>query len=335
MVTVAVDTEKYTAVNAKNAAATAADLGLTIDPEDEDFVQTGTTNKWTYEVSFKVGQDISSTHMNNIETLFSIADKKVTGAGNYITGEVYVGTKSTVDISDEISYKQFMSKYINNENDDADISKSDNGEWLKVVDNDNDGTADYVFLTEFAMAEITSITKKGVYTLTALAKDDAVTIEPEDDEIDSKDIVTEDELAVGDIVIYALIDGVYYVDIADVVTETIDKHGIDSKTETITCDGTVYGQSHIGYSKVMDSDITEALTQETYDLYLDHFGYVRLYEVSDYNRGFVLLTDGYYYTNYRTEEFQAAIYDRQRRGADRRGCGCRREESQHIGFQLH
>ena len=61
--------------------------------------------------------------------------------------------------------------------------------------------------------------------------------------IDSGDMVTADELAEGDVVIYTLIDGVYYVDLAETVTETIDARGINSKTETITCDGTDYVQS--------------------------------------------------------------------------------------------
>ena len=89
----------------------------------------------------------------------------------------------------------------------------------------------------------------------------------------------------------------------------VDKGGVDKRDETITCDGAVYGQSYIGYSDLMESDVTKAHTNETYDLYLDHFGYVRLYQESTYNNGFVLLTDGYYATDKRTDEFQATIFD--------------------------
>ena len=46
-------------------------------------------------------------------------------------------------------------------------------------------------------------------------------------------------------VIYTKIDGVYYVDLAEMVTETVDKGGVDKRDETITCDGAVYGQSYI------------------------------------------------------------------------------------------
>ena len=98
--------------------------------------------------------------------------------------------------------------------------------------------------------------------------------------------------------------------IAEMVTETVDKKGIDKHDETMTCDGTVYTQSHIGYTDDTNyyTDVTEAHTEVTYDLYLDHFGYVRLFIESDYNT-FMLLTDGYYKDNNRTETFQAYYWD--------------------------
>ena len=107
-----------------------------------------------------------------------------------------------------------------------------------------------------------------------------------------------------------MIDGVYYVDLAEMVTETIDRKGINSKTETITCDGTDYVQSHIGYTSetAYMYDVTDAHTEETYDLYLDHFGYVRLFIESEYNV-FMLLTDGWYEDDNRTETFQAYYWD--------------------------
>lgn len=54
--------------------------------------------------------------------------------------------------------------------------------------------------------------------------------------------------------------------------------------------------------------MTDAHTEYTYDLYLDHFGYVRLLIESDYSK-FLLLTDGYYYTNKRTDTFKALYWD--------------------------
>ena len=111
-------------------------------------------------------------------------------------------------------------------------------------------------------------------------------------------------------VIYTKIDGVYYVNLAEMVTETVDKKGINSKTETMTCDGTDYVQSHIGYTDDTNYlwDVTDALTEETYDLYLDHFGYVRLFIESEYNV-FMLLTDGWYEDDNRNETFKAYYWD--------------------------
>ena len=67
--------------------------------------------------------------------------------------------------------------------------------------------------------------------------------------------------------VYAVIDGVCYAEVADVVTETIDTKGIDFKAETITCDGTTYGQSAIA---IDENDFNAAF------LY-DHF----LFDVTD------------------------------------------------------
>ena len=267
---------------------------------------------YVYSVSFRPDANISSARMNNIEEIFAIADKETDTDGEYVTGEVYVGTRSTDDVSDEMSFRQFKSEYINDENKDADFDESDNGEWLKVIDNDGDGVADYIFLTEFAMSVIDRITRDDEYVLAGLDStkgDNNVSIVPEDYTIASGDVVTEDELAAGDVVIWTEIDGVYYVDIAEMVTETVDARGINSKTETMTCNGTDYVQSHIGYTgDPYYNDVTDAHTEWTYDLYLDHFGYVRLFIESDYNT-FMLLTDASYEDDRRVETFQAMFWD--------------------------
>ena len=64
-------------------------------------------------------------------------------------------------------------------------------------------------------------------------------------------------------VLYTYIDGVYYMSIAEMVTETVDARGINSKTETMTCNGTDYVQSHIGYTDESEYyyDVTDAHTR--------------------------------------------------------------------------
>lgn len=261
-----------------------------------------------YSKTIKAGGKLTATDLSLIKGIFTASDES--GKDEYI-GEVFVGTQSKNDISDEISYKQFVDKYIETSENAVKIDETDNGEWLKVIDNDGDGVADYVLLTEFAMSVIERISKDNEYTLADLEeKADAVTFDANTVEIDGDDIVTEDELAEDDVVIYTLIDGKYYMNIAEMVTETIDKKGINSKTETITCDGTDYVQSHIGYTDDTNYlwDVTDAHTEETYDLYLDHFGYVRLFIESEYNT-YMLLTDGWYEDDNRTETFKAEYWN--------------------------
>ena len=262
----------------------------------------------TERVSIKDGQKLTQAQYDAIKAIFTDDD--------YSNGWVIVGTTYTSndqalkdDVSNDMKFKDFVKEYLEDESNGTEVDESDNGEWLKVIDNDGDGVADYVLLTEFAMSFIDRISKDNEYTLADLAGGDAVRFDRNTVEIDGDDIVTEDELAEGDVVIYTLIDGKYYMNIAEKVTETVDKKGIDKHDETMTCDGTVYTQSHIGYTNdTYYHDVTEAHTEETYDLYLDHFGYVRLFIESDYNT-FMLLTDGWYEDDNRTETFQAYYWD--------------------------
>ena len=288
-----------------HAAEAAADF------EDETGIDvtelTGYANN-TYTKVIRAGREITDDDLAIIKGIFAVADDD--NETEWINGGVYVGSDTKDDLSDDISYRTFYNDYITPVGDHEDVNGADNGEWLKVIDNDGDGVADYVFRIDFAMSVIDRISRDGEYTLIALANDDEVDFT--ETKIDDSDIVTEDELAAGDVVLYTKIDGVYYMSIAEMVTETIDARGINSKTETITCNGTDYVQSHIGYvNPNLTSyypDVTDAHTEETYDLYLDHFGYVRLLIESDYN-AFMLLTDGYFETNYRDEAFKAMFWN--------------------------
>ena len=297
--------------------------GLKRDDTTEDFVNFADASANAYEadirivysldgtdvnkVSIKAGATLTSKQYNDIKNIFTDDD--------YADGWVVVGTKYTAadaaddDISNDMTFRNFVKEYlVTDAKDVIEVKGADNGEWLKVIDNDGDGVADYIFRIDFAMSVIDRISRDGEYTLADLANDDEVMFT--DVEIDESEIKTEDELAEGDVVIYTLIDGNYYMSIAEMVTETIDKKGINSKTETITCDGTEYVQSHIGYTdeSVYKHDVTDAHTEWTYDLYLDHFNNVRLFIESDYD-AFMLLTDGWYENDRRVETFQAMYWD--------------------------
>ena len=289
-------TEQF--INFDNATVYEAQIRIVYDVDGD-----GPAN----HVSIRDGDELTQAQYDAIKAIFTDDD--------FASGWVIVGTKyendtqaKDDDVSNDMKFSDFVDEYLEGEFNGTDIDETDNGEWLKVIDNDGDGVADYVFLTEFVMSYIERISTSGTYYLADLsAREDAAHFN--DVEIDSDDVITEDEFSRGDVVIYTLIDGNYYMDLAEVVTETVDEKGIDKKTETMTCDGTDYVQSHIGYTtETYYNDVTEAHTEETYDLYLDHFGYVRLFIESDYST-FMLLTDGYYKDDRRAEDFRAYYWD--------------------------
>ena len=274
-----------------------------------------TSNPYTYTKTIRPEAEITDLDMDIMKGIFYDGDLETDVAGTtdtVVVGQIYVGTQSKEDISDDpdVSWKTFKDKYIDSAENGVDVEDTENGEWLKIIDNDGDGVADVVLKTEFAMSVIDRVAKDGEVTLAVLDQtDDAVEFKKVN-KIESDDIVTEDELAEDDVVIYTFIDGKYYMDLAEMVTETVDKKGINSKTETMTCNGTEYVQSHIGYGTagVYEHDVTDAHTEYTYDLYLDHFGFVRLFIESDYS-AFMLLTDGYYETDRHDEAFRAEYWN--------------------------
>ena len=274
-----------------------------------------TSNPYTYTKTIRPEAEITDLDMDIMKGIFYDGDLETGVAGatdTVVVGQIYVGTQSKEDISDDpdVSWKTFKDKYIDSAENGVDVEDTENGEWLKIIDNDGDGVADVVLKTEFAMSVIDRVAKDGEVTLAVLDQtDDAVEFKKVN-KIESDDIVTEDELAEDDVVIYTFIDGKYYMDLAEMVTETVDKKGINSKTETMTCNGTEYVQSHIGYGTagVYEHDVTDAHTEYTYDLYLDHFGFVRLFIESDYS-AFMLLTDGYYETDRHDEAFRAEYWN--------------------------
>ena len=153
----------------------------------------------TYTREFRIDAPIGAAHQTNIEEIFEIADKW--NDNGYITGEVYVGTTSRKDISDEKSFNQFLEDYIR-EDDEATVSANERGNWLKVVDNNADGKADYIFKVIYTFAQVTRI------------RDDKVTLDVKNDnlldgsdpcvdalnELTSEAVVSADELSEDDVV---------------------------------------------------------------------------------------------------------------------------------------
>jgi hypothetical protein len=230
---------------------------------------------------------------------------------NNDSSKVCVGTQNTDDISNKISFSAFVKTYLNVEGDKYEVPANENGNYIKVIDNDGDGVAEYILKTAYTMDVITNIAKNGTYTLAGEYNTKTSKYVPATVAADA--MSTEDELAAGDVIVYALIDGVYYANLAEVETITIAKKGIDFKAETITDGETTYEQSAIAidedgtsytgaFNNAFSEDtflfaLTDATAEKTYDLYLDNYGYVRAYTLNKYTYGLGLLTNASYYTD--------------------------------------
>ena len=233
--------------------------------------------------------------------IFNEADKTTAGAGNFVLGEIYIGTQSIDDISDDadMSWKAFQNKYIETDENAVQVEDNENGNWLKVIDNDGDGEADYVLKTIYTFAVMEDINRDDELELTAVEEAanmkgsshiDNINVVDED-----IDIVCDDELADGDVVYYAVIDGNAQTYLADMVTAEIDK--VDRRNDTaITTDGDEYVESAVcnhtnrGYY----DEVTDMAGGTSYDMYLDKFGYLGVFIETATTGDFTLIVNGWY-----------------------------------------
>ena len=200
-----------------------------------------------------------------------------TGAGTTIVKKYIDGIK----LNDKTEY--FLN--FDESNTVKEAYETANGEWLRVVDNDDDGYAEYVFVTEFEMTEVTKV-----------AKDDTVFLA---NGKDSDEFEMSEEVAAGDVVLYTKIDDVEYVEIADTFEGQAEKYTY--KTDVLTVDGEDYGQSGITVSDAFENayytEIKSAQRKTDYVFYKDFFGFIRAYsEPVGADGEIVLLTDAYYET---------------------------------------
>ena len=222
-----------------------------------------------------------------------------------IAGSVYVGTSSqnyeygwtNNDKSDTMSYNAFKAEYI-----DTDLIKnwstSQDGEWVKIIDNNGDGNADYAFKTTFTLDKaVNTYTSGDKSTLRYYSLD---LINNKDDVEQVKYLNT---VAEGDIVLYTVIDKQALVWKANSAEDTITKiNDIYKRSITATAsNGDVYSQSEIGNATRLDQRIEQMSENVNYRMYLDAFGRIRAYEPVDGNR-YALITE-MYYGNYRNNRY--------------------------------
>ena len=264
----------------------------------------------TYTREFRIDAPIGAAHQTNIEEIFEIADKW--NDNGYITGEVYVGTTSRKDISDEKSFNQFLEDYIR-EDDEATVSANERGNWLKVVDNNADGKADYIFKVIYTFAQVTRI------------RDDKVTLDVKNDnlldgsdpcvdalnELTSEAVVSADELSEDDVVYYAIIDGKAQTYKAAMETATFDKINRNTRVVT-TSDGTEWTESEV-CEHIVDSNFQSGVTNLTgkvsYDCYFDRGGYLAAFVRSNLSNNFKLIVDGWFNQTKNGTEYAVKAYN--------------------------
>ena len=290
---------------ANGAATVAFEEAYDIDIETLMDETSSGSNSWRKVI--RPGNEITADDLTVIEAIFDDADR-IDEIG-YVMGEVYIGTQSVDDISDEISYREFLDEYVTTGENSKTVDGNENGNWLKVVDNDGDGVADVVMKTIYTGAGVEDIDRDGNIELTVLntgiASNHYDNLNDLDEDID---VVSADELSEGDVVYYAVIDGNAQTYLAEMVTAEIDSVNRRTLTATTT-DGDEYVESdvhdHVGWDG-FESGVRNLEDNTSYDLYLDKYGNLMTFVQSATSGDFVLLTNGYFQTG-RTEDIYAAM----------------------------
>ena len=181
------------------------------------------------------------------------------------------------------------SEYVNNANaidDDFDV----NGVTVEVIDNNDDGVAEYVLYTQETLSQVSRYnTRDEILTFYKPVLDNAGIISretPERVSVDFADVVFNDEVATDDLILYVEYGGRTYVSLPEIVTGVMARVDRDRADELyITLEsGEEYYESHIrDMASDVDADV-ENFDDETareipgfdteYDFILDSNGYL-------------------------------------------------------------
>ena len=222
-----------------------------------------------------------------MKEIFYMADREgenVDGDGNnvryYGFGEVYAGTSSTLDRSDVMSWPQFVEEFLDgqNTNEYEDVV---NGNSLRIVDNNGDGKAEYVLRVDYTQ-------DKAIGERRDVLQFNKLVISKYED----NNLAMMDEIAVGDVINYTIIDGKLTVYKADMITDTIRNKNFKNVTVDATDEGETHGQSEIDVYTNMETNIMLMAEKTSYNIYFDEFGYIRSYELAQGTQ-YALLTEMY------------------------------------------
>ena len=164
------------------------------------------------------------------------------------------------------------------------------GVEVEVIDNDDDGIAEYVLYTQETLSEVSRYNDKDellTFYKPALENDDTIANDdPERSSVDFADVVFNDEVSTGDLILYVEYGGRTYVSLPEVVTGTMARVDRDKAEELyITLEsGEEYYESHIrDMASRVDADVENFESENArnvpgfdteYDFILDSNGYL-------------------------------------------------------------
>ena len=167
----------------------------------------------------------------------------------------------------------------------ATVTPNSNGIELEIIDNDNDGVAEYVLWLQEDLTVITSLNEKKETIAFGSDTDKDITSYDKGRAIDLEDVTLYDGAEEGDIVLVRTYGGHYYVSQPEVVTGEMESYSSNkTKEQWIKIDGTEYKPSFInvtgeGYAEEFYTfDVTECAKDggvqwdTKYDFYLDSNG---------------------------------------------------------------
>ena len=252
-----------------------------------------------YNRIIHIGDEVTPLDQDLIYEIFDNARGQYNGST--VTrefGSVMVGTQHTDDLSDsrDWTYRRFVDEILNPDTK-REITSAGNGEWLKVIDHNNDGVAEYVLLTKYNLAEIDGYnTRTELWSFSDELNTDLNTANSYK-AVFLGTAEADYEPAEGDVVVYSLVDGQALIRKAASVEDSVVKYNYENRTnveESIdTAAGENYKCSDITNGTLLGDQLKALPNNTPYILYFDEFGYVRAYEPVDSDKHYGLLTEVY------------------------------------------
>ena len=270
---------------------------------------------WIYTKTIESFAKLTDQDYSFIRTIFAKGDRNNT---TFVKGEVYVGTNTQIanpdDISDDIRWEDFVATYLKVEENRKQVKTNGLGNRLKVIDNNNDGVADYVLQTIFTVAKVapngTSLDVNGMKFADS-SYNDAV------NNVDGEDLVSvtginleksEDSLAAGDVVVYALIDGYIRAQKAESETSRVTTINRSTTPPTATIESGEKKESAVHeHSDGLASGVTGMVIGTNYTSYFDLYGNLAAYTEGEVGK-FVLITDGWFNQTAAAREYAVQAY---------------------------